>query len=153
MTQRTAVLVTGSRDWTDYEPIRERLRFYPPGAIVIHGGCGKRRRSEGYAKYLRDAKGQIMLKGADWIAGAITRELGQLAWALPFFGDLGERGGPVRNDTMIDILSVLWRRDFRCAVEGFPIGDSFGTRGCLRLAESRCKFLGADWSFTVTEGQ
>lgn len=131
MSDRTAVLVTGSRDWTEYKPIRDRLSLYPPGTILLHGAA----------------------TGADTIADDIGRARQFNNWALPYFADLGKRGGPERNDTMGDVLEVLWRRGFRCSVEGFPIGRSPGTRGCLFSIQARMRRTGAVWSVCVTEGK
>jgi hypothetical protein len=152
MSERVAVLVTGSRDWTDYGPIATRLDLYPAGTILINGDCGS---------YVLDASGQwiidpkfggYLFKGADWIASKMGSRRKHRPWPLPYFSDLGKAGGPVRNDTMGDVLEVLWRRGFRCAVEGFPIGRSPGTRGCLFSLKARDRRLGSAWSFNILEG-
>lgn len=55
------VLVTGSRSWTDPEPIRARLAQLPPGSFVMHGDAA----------------------GVDRIAATIARELGHEVKSFP----------------------------------------------------------------------
>jgi hypothetical protein len=155
MSERTAVLVTGSRHWRDPRPIQDRLVRYPAGTILIHGDCGER--------IVKDRDGNHIKPyyvGADKIAGAHGRVLGFNEWRLPYFGDLKKLGGPKRNEAMVRILAVLWRAGFACFVEGFPIGASVGTRGCLRIAHKASSQLLAStperpdgaFSFFITEG-
>jgi hypothetical protein len=128
MTKRTALLVTGSRDWTDYAPIKDRLSRYPEGTILIHGNCGRLGAgTEG--KFLRP------FVGADWIAQEVGIPLGFDSWRLPYFADLGKAGGPRRNQAMVDVLVALVRSGFEGFAEAFPIDRSPGTRGCIRLIE------------------
>lgn len=124
---RRAVLVTGSRDWVDYAPIESRLALYPSGTILIHGDCGKPVRRDG-----ETAKWQ----GADKIAGYVGSRLGHIVWRLPYFDDLGKRGGPARNDAMFRVLLALKDAGHAVFVEAFPIGKSPGTRGMLRIVAS-----------------
>jgi hypothetical protein len=152
MSERVAVIVTGSRDWTDYAPIAGRLDIYPAGTILLNGDCGSYV-IDASGQWIPDAKyGGYLLKGADWIASKMGSRRKHRSWPLPYFSDLGKAGGPVRNDTLIDVLEVLWRRGFRCAVEGFPIGRSSGTRGCLFAARARDRILDSAWSFNCLEG-
>ena len=155
MAERVAVLVTGSRSWRDPAPIQARLISYPAGSILIHGDCGKR--------IVKDRDGNHIKPyyiGADLIAGAHGRVLGFNEWRLPYFDDLKKLGGPKRNDAMVRILAVLWRAGFACFVEGFPIGDSVGTRGCLSIARRASRQLAAvtperpdgAFGFFTTEG-
>lgn len=124
MAKRTAVLVTGSRDWTDYDAIRNRLALYPGGAILLHGDCGK---PEHY-----DFMGEVLAwRGADKIAADIA-QLGRfIVWPLPYFADLKKRGGPARNEAMWRVLLTLRDAGFDCYVEAFPMGGP-GTRDMLR---------------------
>ena len=128
MNKRTAVLVTGSRDWLNYDPVRDRLRRYPVGTVLIHGNCGK-------VEYANGFEGVVEYRGADKIAHDIGQDMGFICWPLPYFSDLGTRGGPKRNECMFDVLLALRLAGHACFVEGFPIGESKGTRGCLRIAE------------------
>lgn len=130
MSKRTAVLVTGSRDWTEYGPIKKRLALYPEGSILIHGDCGRYVDSEDVAIT------NMVTIGADKIAGCIGRSLHFNEWPLPYFGDLGKRGGPARNKCMFDVLRALKEGGHECFVEAFPIGRSVGTRGMLSIVKS-----------------
>jgi hypothetical protein len=121
------VLATGSRDWRDYSPIEARLALYPTGTILIHGDCGKTVRAAGE---------RASWQGADKIAGYVGARLGHITWPLPYFADLGKRGGPARNQAMFDVLRALKAAGFACFVEAFPLGKSSGTRGMLRIVES-----------------
>jgi len=109
------VLVTGSRVWSDSEAIHEALdREYersPSGMIVVHGAA----------------------RGADTIAWQ---------WAMDMFyqrhlvkheahhADWDRyqlAAGHVRNAEMVKLGASV------CLA--FPLGDSRGTRGCMKLAE------------------
>lgn len=73
------VLVCGSRHWTDREAIRRRLAAYPPGTVIIHGGC----------------------RGADGLAFSVARELGFAVEVFPADWTQGPRAGPERNARML----------------------------------------------------
>lgn len=126
MADRTAVLVTGSRDWADAAAIRDRLRLYPAGTILLHGDCGR----------LGWHDGRRAIIGADWIARDIARPGEFICWPLPYFEDLGRRGGPARNQALFDVLLTLRAAGFQCFVEAFPLGKSPGTRGMLRIVKN-----------------
>lgn len=111
--KRAAVLVTGSREWSDYRAIRDRMKLYPAGTIVLHGAA----------------------RGADSIAADLSREFGHNHWPLPYFGDLGKAGGHARNKCLLNLLCTLEGSGFDCSVEAFPMGDSPGTRGCIQTAK------------------
>ena len=75
------VLVTGDRDWNNYDSIRTELEKLPSGSAVVHGAC----------------------RGADRIAGEIAEELG--LEPRPYPADWRRyRGGagPIRNQQMLD---------------------------------------------------
>lgn len=127
MPDRTAVLVTGSRSWTDHEPIRKRLALYPMGTILIHGDCG-------HLGERPTAPERRPIIGADWVAAHVAH--GFIVWPLPYFADLGKRGGPARNAAMFQVLLALKEAGHRCFVEAFPIGKSVGTRGMLRIVQN-----------------
>lgn len=108
------MLVTGSRIWTDRKKIYDRLKRYPKGTILIHGGAD----------------------GADTIAAEIGRELGFEIHCYPYFRDLKRRGGHERNRCMFGALLNAQRFSFDCYVEAFPKGEAKGTRGCLRIVDT-----------------
>jgi|SRR5699024_8720881 len=112
MTETPRLLVTGSRNWTDRETIRDELSraWKHLGAsedtILVHGACPS---------------------GADAIADQVWR-----GWGLPVeahpaqWRKHGRRAGPIRNTEMVRAGADL--------VLAFPVGASPGTRGCIRTA-------------------
>ncbi len=77
------ILICGSRRWGHRELIRRELAKLPTDTIIIHGDCPT---------------------GADHIADAIWRQIGQLA-PEKFPADWkkhGKAAGPIRNQQMID---------------------------------------------------
>lgn len=73
------VLVTGSREWADPEPIRRELARLPSDTIVIHG----------------------MARGADRLAHEIAAELGLAVWPRPAMWERGKAAGIIRNRQML----------------------------------------------------
>ncbi len=108
---RTVVLVTGSRDWTDYGAIADALILYEPrDLIVLHGGA----------------------RGADSLAARWCKQHGVNQWVLPYFGDEGRRGGGIRNQGLVNVARALHVVGYRCFAEAFLLPQSIGTRDCLR---------------------
>ena len=113
MTAPLRILVTGSRDWADYERVRVAIGAaafeYGTAAsdvVVVHGGA----------------------RGADRCAADAAAELG--VRAEPHVADWkrhGRRAGPYRNQQMVDAGAAV------CLA--FPMGVSVGTRDCVRRAE------------------
>ncbi len=109
------ILVCGSRDWTDEQPIRERLRHIidavPPEAdepTVIHGDA----------------------PGADSIAGAVALDLGFWVEAMPAdWRRHGKKAGPLRNLSMLDRKPDL--------VLAFQKNASRGTQHTIDQARAR----------------
>src|SRR4030095_1068533 len=112
------LLVTGSRNWTDSDTIRTAIAK----AIGDHP----------YSKKL----GEIVIvhgdsPGADQIAklwalsldGIMTQEAHPADWATH-----GKAAGPIRNQEMVDAGADV------CLA--FPLGESRGTRDCMRRAET-----------------
>jgi hypothetical protein len=116
-TPQLRILVTGSRNWADRNTIRAALvtAAYPwlsahntstCHVTVVHGGARR----------------------ADTIAGEIGRALGftvevhHADWER-----YGKRAGMIRNQVMVDAGADV------CLA--FPLGESRGTRGCMRAAE------------------
>lgn len=112
------ILVTGSRNWTDIEVIAEALGeaisvYSSVGSlpVLVHGGA----------------------RGADSLADEVWQELIQYGlnllpaevhpaqWSL-----YGRSAGHRRNAEMVALGAAV------CLA--FPLGESRGTRGCMRLA-------------------
>jgi hypothetical protein len=75
------VLVTGSRDWTDYEPIFDRLSACDAGTVVIEGGAPGADRLASHAAWNLRLDHQRF--PADW-------------------KKYGKAAGPIRNLAMLD---------------------------------------------------
>jgi hypothetical protein len=122
------VLVTGSRNWTDANAITDQLAAYADKAfktevacnlIIVHGA------NPGGADHIaaewasERQRANILGKRANWI------------WAEPHPADWAKHGkaaGPIRNQEMVDAGADI------CLA--FPLGESRGTRDCMRRAES-----------------
>ena len=105
------VLITGSRDWVSTGKIESALLAATAGIpgsdiAVIHGGA----------------------KGADRIAGRLAYEWGMNVEVYPADWDKhGRAAGVIRNQQMVDLGADI------CLA--FPLGESRGTRHCMRIAE------------------
>lgn len=105
------VLVTGSRDWTNQDTVFKALQEHLGDnilGIVRHGGCPT---------------------GADKMAGNwVASQPGIAVDAISANWDVfGRSAGPIRNKQMVNLGADI------CLA--FPLGESRGTRGCMRLAE------------------
>jgi D-arabinose 1-dehydrogenase-like Zn-dependent alcohol dehydrogenase len=103
------ILVTGSRDWTDEDPIRNVLgTLVANGAkVLIHGAA----------------------PGADSIAAKVAKELGMGVIAFPAEWDKwGKSAGPIRNTKML-------KEGKPDCVIAFPTEGSVGTLDMIRKAE------------------
>jgi hypothetical protein len=110
---RSAVLGTGSRDWADEHAVRHRLSAYDPRTTtLIHGAQ----------------------RGLDTIFGKLGTELGFTVLPVPYFSELGNRGGTARNELMLEILIAYRKFRFRTYVEAFPLPESVGTIRCIDSA-------------------
>lgn len=101
------VIVSGSRDWSDWRTIKEAVAELPPSSVVVHGGA----------------------RGADQTAGvfAEARGLAQEVFAADW-KRLGNAAGPLRNQAMVDAgADVVW---------AFPLPSSRGTLDLIRRAEA-----------------
>lgn len=109
------IMITGSRDWEDVPTISQALynAFVELGADnetrLLSGGCPT---------------------GADRIAEDIwENELGLVVDQFPaLWKEYGNAAGPIRNKQMVDTKPDI--------VLAFPKGESKGTRGTIRIAES-----------------
>jgi hypothetical protein len=109
------ILITGSRDWTDVDTIRQALvdvwaefhEPYPDAEItLVHGGA----------------------TGADTIAGAIATDFGWDVEVWPADWERFKRAaGPIRNNHMVSLGADV------CLA--FPLPTSRGTIHCMKAAE------------------
>lgn len=109
------ILITGSRDWTDWHTIEVALRSaylkysglnLNKDIVVVHGGA----------------------PGADQLAAMLATRMGMQTEHHPAdWHRHGKAAGPIRNREMVDAGADV------CLA--FPIGASPGTRGCMKLAE------------------
>ncbi len=149
---RTALLVSGSRNWTNYRAIYARIEQYPAGTILIHGDCGRKLLDEnGQEKVFPSGPlaGQCILIGADWICAQLGSRYGLILHAYPYFRDLGKLGGPKRNECMLAALLNLQDFGFDCCFEAFPMGGP-GTAGMIRLVEKHNISFAPDKQIPVT---
>ena len=103
------ILVTGSRNWDDLETMIEALAPYDDykGTKVLVHGCAK---------------------GADTMAAYIALSLGWEVEGHPADWDThGKAAGHIRNHQMVKLGADV------CLA--FPLGESRGTRGCMKAAE------------------
>ena len=112
---RRALLITASREWQNVELMERRLKLYPAGTIMIHGGA----------------------RGGDTIADRFARKNNFEVHRYPYFSDLGNRGGHARNACMFEVLLTLKRHGYVCTMEAFPLASVLdgGTRGMIALVE------------------
>jgi hypothetical protein len=104
------ILITGDRNWTNWEVVADALSEFPRSALVIHGGA----------------------KGADTIAGKLAEQLGFSVHREPAqWEKYGRAAGPVRNKVMLDMEPdiVLAFHD--------DLENSKGTRHCVESAKKR----------------
>jgi hypothetical protein len=102
------VIVTGSRDWADYQLIRARLAKLPPGSLVIQGGA----------------------PGADQLAAMACAALGIECLTCPAdWAKHGKAAGPIRNQVMLDKRPGL--------VLAFPLPSSRGTWDMVAKAKAQ----------------
>lgn len=109
----TRILITGSRNWADLHAVYRALREAVNGqdwndVVIVHGGCPT---------------------GADHFAArwaelvGITQEVHRADW-----DQHGKAAGPIRNLAMVSSGADV------CLA--FPLGESRGTYGTIRLARS-----------------
>lgn len=104
------ILVTGSREWTDADLVRQVLSLAPQPYsqhTLVHGDCPR---------------------GLDRMAAVIASELGFQVEAWPAdWKAHGRAAGPLRNQAMVDSSPDR--------VFGFMCRGSFGTFDCLKRAQ------------------
>ena len=113
------VVVTGSRAWTDRDPIISALshaRARGPRGFLMHGAC----------------------RGLDGMAGDIAEGDGWHVMPVPAqWHTLGNRAGPERNRRMMQMAQSLKAHAWSVDVYAFPLGRSRGTRHAMREAWER----------------
>jgi len=107
---KRVAIITGSHHWDEdnREPIARALAGYD---VVVHGGA----------------------EGADYVAEVVAAgDAAMTPIALPYWGRLGKRGGPRRNDELVKLALLL--RELGCEVtcHAFPLPDSTGTWDAVR---------------------
>lgn len=105
------VLVTGSRNWTDYNKLVSTLnrltRYTTDTIVIVHGDCPT---------------------GADALADVWARENGYKVEKHPAnWAKYGRSAGPKRNQKMVDLGASI------CVA--FPLPDSRGTLDCIKRAK------------------
>ncbi len=117
--KRVAILVTGSREWTDMPAVLSRLQavrdaIEPGELVVIHG----------------DAPGLDRIADRCAMAMGATRAL-----AMPAQWDKhGKAAGAMRNSEMVKVLIALRRCGYECHALAFPLPNSRGTWDCVKQA-------------------
>lgn len=112
------VLVTGGRDYTDYETVEEPIRFlvgfYGSDLRMMHGGA----------------------RGADSLAQRAIKKYKIAHKVFPADWDThGKKAGPLRNIQMADYLDFCRDHGHSTQVLAFPGGS--GTMHMISLAEAR----------------
>lgn len=98
------VAIVGSRGWSDRFAIKEYVRKFPEGTVVVSGGA----------------------KGADQIGVRFAKERGlQTEVILPEWDRLGKQAGIIRNREIISRVEM---------VIAFWDGSSKGTKHSIDLA-------------------
>jgi hypothetical protein len=113
----TAVIVTGSRIWSDRKTLWEVLGSLPDGSYVIHGANPN---------------------GADELASQYCETTSRIIIELPFPADwesFGKSAGPKRNILMRDVLLAFKENGFKILVLAFPLPGSKGTVHMMEIAE------------------
>jgi hypothetical protein len=122
---KTCILVTGSRNWSNRAAIRARLEkywlfvamydaaalFMNRETIVIHGDAA----------------------GADKLADEVANDLGLTVVPVPYFGWLGESGGPARNRCMLQMGLAYKSRGYELVCEAFPLPGGRGTQHMIGI--------------------
>lgn len=116
-----AVLVTGSRDWTDKDTIATAICAALEGrdeTLVIHGAC----------------------RGADQIADAVAGANGFAVLRMPAQwernGVRDMKAGTRRNEFMLDVVCSLANCGWEVEVLAFMLPESRGTKHMRRISRA-----------------
>lgn len=102
------VLITGSRNWTDQQAVRDTLVTHMrKGDTLVSGACPT---------------------GADALCEQFWAPYGPVERHPADWSTHGRAAGPLRNQAMVDTAPDL--------VLAFPLGDSRGTWDCVRRART-----------------
>lgn len=116
MRQDKLLVISGSRDWTDEQPIYELLCLFDPyWTLVMHGHCPT---------------------GADAIADRRAQALGFVVKRFPAdWNQHGNYAGPKRNEEMT--YFAMKTQNYGVAVHAgiFPLPQSKGTKGMYKLCQ------------------
>lgn len=130
MSDRYAVIVTGSRHWTeDHFPfIASVIANLPPGSVVLHGAA----------------------RGVDTLAARAATDAGHAVEPYPAKWDsYGKRAGPIRNAVMLGRLCTLRAEGMRVATMAFHDDPVLG----LGTADMVRKARAAGIPVTVYDGR
>lgn len=111
-----AIIVCGSRDWTDHVRICKTLERIQP-RIIIHGAC----------------------RGADEIAGDWSDDTVNDVDAVPMPAQWdrdGRAAGPMRNAKMLAVLLALRDCGYEVSIVAFVLPSSRGTWDMLNKAKA-----------------
>ncbi len=113
MRQDRLLIISGSRDWWEPEPIRELLSWFDPyWTLVIHGAA----------------------RGADRIGHKLATSLGFCSVGFPADWDrYGLAAGPERNRVLQKIGIANMRLGVSVHAGLFPLPQSKGTRDMYQL--------------------
>lgn len=108
------VIVTGSRDWSDWEKLYAALMDEYRGwtctsMTIVHGGCSTG--ADAFAEQAAKLNAKLSVKS----------EIYEADWS-----QYGKAAGPIRNQRMVD--------DGADIVLAFPLESSKGTWDCVRRA-------------------
>ena len=114
------LLISGSRDWRDEEPIHRLIDRFDPGAVlIVHGKC--RTGADDIAdKYAKRRGYTVRSFPANWRPDGKTLDL---------------TAGPRRNREMVTMGISLQRLGVEAHAGIFLLDGSSGTSGTLRLCQ------------------
>ena len=157
---KTAVLITGPRWWGDVSLDRGRAPISLEEVVVAEA---RRAEAADERRAIEMAIGDLpegtlvihgAARGADTMASQEAQRRKLPVASVPYFGHLGGRGGPERNEAMIAMLQGLAAAGWKVKVVGFipehavqQTGTrevesiSTGTVGCLQLATDASLFV------------
>lgn len=115
------VLITGGREWSNWDLIWQALRELGPNTVIIHGDC----------------------RGADKMAGYVAKKLGYVVRAYPAdWNGLGRAAGAIRNRKMFDLekpeLVLAFKNNIQEEIRLHQSGDKgHGTADMVCYARSK----------------
>lgn len=115
MTAPTVILVTGTRNLTDLEPVRHALAPYEYPVLLMHGAA----------------------RGLDTLAGLYATQRGWGCLPMPAqWARDGRTAGPKRNRAMLNVVIALENCGYRAVCRAFPGPRSRGTWDMVRRARA-----------------